>query len=56
MSNLLEKITGQLEAFYNRLVARVKRNDELLAQMHAEEDFRKSMSYIKEFFSFKKEV
>ena len=56
MNSLLEKITGQLETFCNRLEAKVKRNDELLAQMRAEEDFKKSMSYIKEFFSFKKEV
>lgn len=56
MSSLLEKITGQLEAFYNRLEARVRRNDELLAQMREEENFAKSMRYLKEFFNFKKEV
>lgn len=56
MNSLLEKITGQLEAFCNRLEAKVKRNDELLVQMRAEEDFRKSMSYLKEFFSFKRGV
>ena len=54
--SLLERIATKLNAFNQRLEARLRKNQTLLENMRAEEDFKKSMGYMKEFFGFKKEV
>ena len=54
--SLVERITAKLNAFNQRLEARLRKNQTLLENMRAEEDFKKSMGYMKEFFGFKKEV
>ena len=54
--SLLERIATKLNAFNQRLEARLRKNQTLLEDMRAEEDFKKSMGYMKEFFGFKKEV
>ena len=51
--SLMERIATKLNAFNQRLEARVRKNQTLLENMRAEEDFKKSMSYMKEFFGFK---
>lgn len=54
--SLTERIEAKLNAFNQRLEARLRKNQTLLENMRAEEDFKKSMGYMKEFFGFKKEV
>ena len=54
--SILERIATKLNAFNQRLEARLRKNQTLLENMRAEEDFKKSMGYMKEFFGFKKEV
>ena len=51
--SLTERIVAKLIAFNQRLEARLRRNHVLLENMRAEEDFNKSMDYMKEFFGFK---
>ena len=51
--SLVERIATKLNAFNRRLEARLRKNQALLENMRAEEDFRKSMGYMKEFFGFK---
>lgn len=51
--SLVERIATKLNAFNQRLEARLRKNQTLLENMRAEEDFRKSMGYMKEFFGFK---
>ena len=51
--SLIERIVAKLSAFNQRLEARLRRNHVLLENMRAEEDFNKSMDYMKEFFGFK---
>lgn len=51
--SLAERIATKLNAFNQRLEARLRKNQTLLENMRAEEDFKKSMSYMKEFFGFK---
>lgn len=51
--SLTECIAARLDAFNQRLEARLRRNQELLKNMRAEEDFEKSMGYFKEFFGIK---
>ena len=51
--SLIERIATKLNAFNQRLEARLRKNQMLLENMRAEEDFRKSMGYMKEFFGFK---
>lgn len=51
--SLTERVIARLNAFNQCLEARLRRNQELLENMRAEEDFQKSMSYMKEFFRFK---
>lgn len=51
--SLMERIATKLEAFNQRLEARLRRNQTLLKNMRAEADFKKSMGYMKEFFGFK---
>jgi glucose-6-phosphate-specific signal transduction histidine kinase len=51
--SVTERISERLDAFNQRLAARLRRNQKLLENMRAEEDFRKSMGYLKEFFRFK---
>ena len=54
--SLVERIATKLNAFNQRLEARLRKNQTLLENMRAEEDFKKSMGYMMEFFGFKKEV
>jgi len=54
--SLSERIATRLNALNQRLEARLRKNQTLLENMRAEEDFKKSMGYMKEFFGFKKEV
>lgn len=51
--SLVERIAAKLNAFNQRLEGRLKRNQTLLENMRAEEDFKKSMGYMKEFFGCK---
>ena len=51
--SITERIAAKLDAFNRRLEARLRRNQELLENMRAEEDFRRSMEYFKEFFRIK---
>ena len=51
--SITERIAAKLDAFNRRLEARLRRNQELLENMRAEEDFRRSMEYFKEFFQIK---
>lgn len=51
--SLVERIATKLNAFNQRLDARLRKNQILLENMRAEEDFKKSMGYMKEFFGFK---
>ena len=48
--SITERIAAKLDAFNRRLEARLRRNQELLENMRAEEDFGRSMEYCKEFF------
>ena len=50
---ITERIAARLNAFNRRLEARLRRNQELLENMRAEEDFGRSMEYFKEFFRIK---
>lgn len=54
--SLSERIATRLNALNQRLEARLRKNQTLLENMRTEEDFKKSMGYMKEFFGFKKEV
>lgn len=54
--SLVERIATKLNAFNQRLEARLRKNQALLENMRAEEDFKKSMGFMKEFFGFKEEV
>ena len=54
--SLTERIATKLSAFNQRLEARLRKDQTILENMRAEEDFKKSMGYMKEFFGFKKEV
>lgn len=51
--SIVDWIVAKLNAFNQRLEARLRRNQTLLENMRAEEDFKKSMGYMKEFFGFK---
>ena len=51
--SFVERIAAKLNAFNQRLEGRLKRNQTLLENMRAEEDFKKSMGYMKEFFGIK---
>ena len=51
--SLTERIAAKLNAFNQRLEARLRRNQTLLENMRVEEDFNKSMGYMKEFFGYK---
>ena len=51
--SITERIAARVDAFNQRLEARLRRNQELLENMRAEEDFGRSMGYMKEFFGFK---
>ena len=50
--SLTERIAAKLNAFNQRLEARLRRNQILLENMRTEESFEKSMGYMKEFFGF----
>ena len=51
--SLTERIAARLNAFNQRLEARLRKNQTILENMRAEEDFKKSMGYMKEFCGFK---
>lgn len=51
--SLTERIATKINAFNQRLEAKLRKNQTLLENMRAEEDFKKSMGYMKEFFGFK---
>ena len=51
--SLVEQIATTLHVFNQRLEARLRKNQTLLENMRAEEDIKKSMGYMKEFFEFK---
>ena len=46
-------VAAKMDAFNDRLSARIKRNHELLKRMHEEKDFSKVVQYMKAFFSFR---
>ena len=50
--SLTERIAAKLNAFNQRLEARLRRNQIILESMRSEESFGKSMGYMKEFFGF----
>ena len=50
--SLTERIAAKLNAFNQRLEARLRRNQILLENMRTEESLEKSMGYMKEFFGF----
>ena len=45
-----ERISDRLNAYNARLEAKINRRQAILENMRAEEDFDKSMEYMKEFF------
>ena len=51
--SLVKRIEAKLEAFNRRLESKLRRRQEILNKMKAEEDFDKSMEYLKEFFRVK---
>lgn len=54
--SLTERIETKLKALNRRMESKFKRRKEILNNMKAEEDFDKSMEYLKEFFRVKGEV
>lgn len=50
---LAKRIEAKLQAFNKRMESKLKRRQEILNNMKAEEDFDKSMEYLKEFFRVK---
>ena len=54
--SLTERIAAKLNAFNQRMEARLRKNQTILENMRTEDDFKKSMGYMKEFFGFKKEM
>lgn len=51
--SLVKRIEAKLQAFNKRMESKLKRRQEILNNMKAEEDFDKSMEYLKEFFRVK---
>lgn len=51
--SLAKRIEAKLQAFNKRMESKLKRRQEILNNMKAEEDFHKSMEYLKEFFRVK---
>ena len=51
--SLVKRIEAKLQAFNKRMESKLKRRQEILSNMKAEEDFDKSMEYLKEFFRAK---
>jgi len=49
----LERIAAKLNVFNQRLEVRLRKKQQLLESMRAEEDFEKSMGYMKDFFGLK---
>lgn len=54
--SLTERIEAKLKAFNRRVESKLRRRQEILNNMKAEEDFDKSMEYMKEFFREKGEA
>lgn len=51
--SLAKRIEAKLQAFNKRMELKLKRRQEILNNMKTEEDFDKSMEYLKEFFRAK---
>ena len=51
--SLTERIEAKLKAFNRRVESKLRRRQEILDNMKAEEDFDKSMECLKEFFRVK---
>ena len=49
----LERIAAKLNVFNQRLEVRLRKKQQLLESMRAEEGFEKSMGYMKDFFGLK---
>ena len=49
----LERVATRLNAFNKRLEVRLRKNQQLLESMRAEEDFEKSMGYLKKIYGLK---
>lgn len=54
--SLTERIEVKLKAFNRRMETKLRRRQEMLNSMKAEDDFDKSMEYMKEFFHEKGEA
>jgi len=54
--SLTERIAAKLKAFNRHMETKLRRRQEILNNMKAEEDFGKSMEYMKKFFREKGEV
>ena len=50
---LIQRIAAKLEAFNERLEERNRKRQQILDSMRAEEDYDRSMAYMKEFFRTK---
>lgn len=51
--SLAKQIEAKLQVFNKRMESKLKRRQEILNNMKAEEDFDKSMEYLKKFFRVK---
>ena len=51
--SIAKQIEAKLQAFNKRMVSKLKRRQVILNNMKAEEDFDKSMEYLKKFFRVK---
>ena len=51
--SLVKRIEAKLQGFNKRMESKLKRRQEILNNMKSEEDFDKSMEYLKEFFRVK---
>ena len=51
--SLAKQIEAKPQAFNKRMESKLKRRQEILNNMKAEEDFDKSMEYLKKFFRVK---
>ena len=54
--SLIERIEAKLITLNRRMKTKLRRRQEILNNMKAEEDFDKSMEYMKEFFREKGEA
>lgn len=47
---LTERLTAKLNTINQRIVAKLRQRQVILEKMRSEDDFEKSMEYLKEFF------